>query len=56
MPSWQSLLLWGALGLQLAGMVILSTERLPPATITQGADIDASAADDWTFPPGCLSW
>jgi hypothetical protein len=54
--SWLSLLFWGALGLQLAGMAILATERLPPAAVTQGAGVDASAADDWTFPPGCFSW
>ena len=52
MSSWPSMLLWVALGLPLVGMVILSTERLPPAAITQGLGIDVTAAD-WTFPAGC---
>ena len=51
--SWFNLLLWSALALQLAGMAILSTRSLPPASASQRTLV--APADGWTFPPGCLS-
>ena len=54
MTSWFNLLLWGALGLILVGMAILSAESLPPAAAVQQTGVAASP-DEWRFPPGCVS-